>query len=81
MKTGVYDVNGNEIKVGDIVHYRGNNISAHGKVIEHESYGFAILDDRPKTKGRVYSLKNKGKYRIEQLGSEGVNDGRRIKEH
>ena len=28
MNTGVYDVNGNEIKVGDIVHYRGDNLSA-----------------------------------------------------
>ena len=70
MNTGVYDVNGNEIKVGDIVHYRGDNISAHGKVIEHKRYGFAILDDRPKTKGRKYSLKNKGRYLIEQVESE-----------
>lgn len=70
MNTGVYDVNGNEIKVGDIVHYRGNNISAHGKVIEHKSYGFAILDDRPKTRGRQYSLQNEGKYRIEHTESE-----------
>ena len=65
MNTGVYDVNGNEINVGDIVHYRGDNLSVHGKVIEHERYGFAILDDRPKTKGREYSLRNKGEYRIE----------------
>lgn len=70
MNTGVYDINGNEIRVGDIVHYRGSNLSAHGKVIEHEVYGFAILDDRPKTKGRQYSLQNKGKYRIEQIESK-----------
>ncbi len=70
MNTGVYDINGNEIKVGDIVHYRGSNLSAHGKVIEHKEYGFAILDDRLKTKGRQYSLQNEGKYRIEQAENE-----------
>ncbi len=70
MNTGVWDVNGIEIKVGDVVHYRGSNICAHGKVIEHEMYGFAILDDRPRTRGREYSLKNKGTYRIEQAKSE-----------
>lgn len=53
------------------IYYRGDNISAHGIVIEHERYGFAILDDRPKTKGRKYSLRNKGEYRIEQAESEG----------
>ena len=65
MKTGVISKNGIEIETGDIVHYRGCGISAHGEVVEHEEYGFAILDDRPKTKGRLYSLKNDGVYRIE----------------
>lgn len=64
MNTGVYDKLGREIKVGDIVHYRGDGLSAHGKVVENELYGFAILDDRERTKGREYSLQNKGVYRI-----------------
>ena len=66
MKTGVIDKNGIEIKTGDIVHYHGNGLSAHGQVVENEKYGFAILDDRPKTEGRLYSLKNEGIYRIEK---------------
>ena len=66
MTTGVIDKNGREIKVGDIVHYRGEGLCAHGKVIEDDDYGFAILDDRHKTKGRIYSLNNKGIYRIEE---------------
>ena len=66
MTTGVIDKNGKEIKVGDIVHYRGEGLCAHGEVVEDDYYGFAILDDRPKTKGRRYSLKNKGIYRIDK---------------
>jgi hypothetical protein len=66
MTTGVIDKNGKEIKVGDIVHYRGDGLCAHGEVVKDDYYGFAILDDRPKTKGRIYSLKNKGIYRIDK---------------
>lgn len=66
MTTGVFDKNGIEISVGDIVHYRGNGLCAHGEVVKDDYYGYAILDDRPKTKGRRYSLKNKGTYRIEE---------------
>ena len=64
-KTNVFDVNGKEILVGDIVHYRGNGLCAHGIVVEDENYKFGIKDDRPKTQGRIYSLYNDGKYRIE----------------
>lgn len=64
MFTGVIAKDGRMIKTGDIVHYRGDGVSAHGRVVEHEKYGFAILDDRTKTKGREYSMKNKGVYRI-----------------
>lgn len=64
MSTGILDKNGVMICVGDTVHYSGEGISAHGKVIEHEEYGFAIEDDRERTKGRIYSMKNEGVYRI-----------------
>lgn len=67
MYTGVFDKHGIEIKVGDIVHFRCGGLSAHGKVIEHKDYGFAILDDRERTKGREYSLQNEGEYRICKL--------------
>lgn len=65
MKTGVFAKDGREIEVGDIVHYRGSNICAHGKVVEDDHYKFAIKDDRPKTCDRLYSLFNVGQYRIE----------------
>lgn len=65
MTTGIFDQNGIEIEVGDIVHYRGDGLCAHGIVVQDDYYGFAILDDRPKTKGRIYSLNNKGTYRID----------------
>lgn len=65
MKTGVIAKDGREIEVGDIVHYRGSNLCAHGTVIEDNNYKFAIKDDRPKTKDRIYSLFNDGKYTIE----------------
>ena len=65
MQTGVIDKNGNMIMVGNIVHYRGDGLSAHGKVVKNEDYGFAIEDDRERTKGRLYSMKNAGVYRIE----------------
>lgn len=68
IKTGIIDKNGIEIQVGDIVHYHGDNLSAHGKVIKDNYYGFAIEDDRPKTKGRKYALSNEGTYRIESEG-------------
>lgn len=73
MTTGIIDKNGKEIKVGDIVHYRGDGLCAHGIVVQDDYYGFAILDDRPKTKGRRYSLKNEGIYRIEKGGKDEVN--------
>ena len=66
MNTGVLDKNGIEISVGDIVHYRGEGLCAHGIVVQDDYYGFAILDDRPKTKGCRYSLKNEGTYRIKE---------------
>ena len=65
MGTNVFDITGKEIQVGDIVHYRGNVLCAHGMVVTDEMYKFAIQDDRPKTKDRIYSLYNEGKYRIE----------------
>lgn len=63
--TNIFDVNGKEIYVGDIVHYRGGGLCAHGIVVKDEKYKFAIKDDRPRTNGRIYSLYNEGKYRIE----------------
>lgn len=65
MQTGVLDKNGTMICTGDIVHFRCSGLSAHGRVVEHEEFGFAIEDDRPRTKGRLYSMKNEGVYRIE----------------
>lgn len=64
-KTGIFDKNGKEICVGDVVHYRGKGMCAHGVVTKHDTYGYAIDDDRPKTKGRRYDLHNEGVYRIE----------------
>lgn len=66
MGTGVFDIKGKEIQVGDIVHYRGRGLSTHGKVIEYDRFGYAVLDDRTKTRGRIYSLFNEGIYRIEE---------------
>ncbi len=64
-KTGIFDKNGKEICVGDVVHFRGCGLCAHGTVVKHDLYGYAIDDDRPKTKGRKYDLHNEGVYRIE----------------
>lgn len=64
-KTGIFDKNGKEICVGDVVHYRGKGMCAHGVVTKHDTYGYAVDDDRPKTKGRRYDLHNEGVYRIE----------------
>lgn len=65
MKTGIIDKSGREIEVGDIVHFRCDGLSSHGKVVKDSNYGFAIEDDRARTQGRRYSLQNKGIYRIE----------------
>lgn len=78
MTTGIIDQNGTEINVGDIVHYRGDGLCAHGKVVKDDYYGYAIVDDRPKTKGRIYSLKNKGTYRIDKHIKESDDEWNRV---
>lgn len=77
MKTGKYDKNGVEMKVGDVVHFRTNGLSGKGIVFmadKPDRLGedlFRIRDTRPgKQEGRIYPYYEGARYRIDIRGDD-----------
>lgn len=75
MQTGKYDKNGNEMLVGDTVHFRTKGLSGRGIIflaVGPDSLGedlFRIKDTREgKQNGRVYPYYPYAVYRIDERG-------------
>ena len=73
--TGKYDKNGDEMMVGDTVHFRTSGLCGRGIVFlaeEPDRLGedlFRIRDTRPgKQEGRIYPYYEGAKYRIDERG-------------
>lgn len=70
--TGKYDKNGNEMMVGDTVHFKTDGLSGRGIVFLAEKPDrlgedlFRIRDTRPgKQFGRIYPYYERARYRID----------------